>query len=175
MERKRDDQSSLLPTKIFHPRISVNTRSSGIFLTECLLSAYNFPSVFNAPAVHFTRSVHPSPPQADASAAVTCASELAGASCKSRTGCVLWQQNFVVQCKDQLTISLIYATLALLLVFSHKLIIKQKDEQATPFFRGDLLIFFIQLPCAILQQALFILSGSWGSRHTIPARRTQKP
>lgn len=95
-------------------------------------------------------------------------------ACQS-DGCVLWQQNFVVQGKDQLTISLIYATLALLLVFSHKLIIKQKDEQATPFFRGDLLIFFIQLPCAILQQALFILSGSWGSRHTIPARRTQKP
>ena len=62
-------------------------------------------------------------------------------------GCVLWQQNFVVQCKDQLTISLIYATLALLLVFSHKLIIKQKDEQATPFFRGDLLIFFSALFC----------------------------
>ena len=95
-------------------------------------------------------------------------------ACQS-DGCVLWQQNFVVQCKDQLTISLIYGTLALLLVFFHKLIIKQKDEQATPFFRGDLLIFFIQLPCAILQQALFILSGSWGSRHTIPARRTQKP
>ena len=74
-------------------------------------------------------------------------------ACQS-DGCVLWQQNFVVQCKDQLTISLIYATLALLLVFSHKLIIKQKDEQATPFFRGDLLIFFIQLPCAILQRAL---------------------
>ena len=33
-ERKRDDQSSLLPTKNFHPRISVNTRPSGIFLTE---------------------------------------------------------------------------------------------------------------------------------------------
>lgn len=62
-------------------------------------------------------------------------------------GCVLWQQNFVVQCKDQLTISLIYATLALLLFFSHKLIIKQKDEQATPFFRGDLLIFFSALFC----------------------------
>ena len=75
-------------------------------------------------------------------------------ACQS-DGCVLWQQNFVVQCKDQLTISLIYATLVLLLVFSHKLIIKQKDEQATPFFRGDLLIFFIQLPCAILQRALF--------------------
>mgnify|MGYP000011256046 FL=1 len=74
-------------------------------------------------------------------------------ACQSDGG-VLWQQNFVVQCKDQLTISLIYATLALLLVFSHKLIIKQKDEQATPFFRGDLLIFFIQLPCAILQRAL---------------------
>ena len=54
-------------------------------------------------------------------------------ACQS-DGCVLWQQNFVVQCKDQLTISLIYATLTLLLVFSHKLIIKQKDEQATPFF-----------------------------------------
>lgn len=33
-ERKKDDQSSLLPTKNFHPRISVNTRPSGIFLTE---------------------------------------------------------------------------------------------------------------------------------------------
>ena len=33
-ERKRDDQSSLLPTKNFHPRISVNTKPSGIFLTE---------------------------------------------------------------------------------------------------------------------------------------------
>ena len=31
-------------------------------------------------------------------------------ACQS-DGCVLWQQNFVVQCKDQLTISLIYAIL----------------------------------------------------------------
>ena len=45
-ERKRDDQSSLLPTKNFHPRVSDDTRPSGIFLTECLLSAYNFPSAF---------------------------------------------------------------------------------------------------------------------------------
>ena len=31
-------------------------------------------------------------------------------ACQS-DGCVLWQQNFVVQCKDQLTVSLIYAIL----------------------------------------------------------------
>ena len=52
------------------------------------MSAYSFPSVFNAPAVYFIHSVHPSRPQADASASVTGVSELAGASCKSRTGCV---------------------------------------------------------------------------------------
>ena len=82
------NQIFLLPTKSFHPRVSANTRPSGIFLTECLLSAYNFPSVFRAPAVYFTHSAHPSPPQTDASASVTGASELPGASCKSRTGCV---------------------------------------------------------------------------------------
>ena len=91
-QRRRKGRETIspppLPTKNFHPRVSVNTRPSGIFLTERLLSAYNFPSVFNAPAVHFTHSVHPSPPQADASAAVTCWNEPSGASCKSRTGCV---------------------------------------------------------------------------------------
>jgi len=53
-------------------------------------------------------------------------------ACQS-DGCVLWQQNFVVQCKDQLTISLIYGTLILLWILFHTSIIKQKDEQATPF------------------------------------------
>ena len=43
-ERKRDDQSSPLPTKNFHPRISVNTRPSGIFLTEQLLNTYQLPN-----------------------------------------------------------------------------------------------------------------------------------
>lgn len=53
-------------------------------------------------------------------------------ACQSDGG-VLWQQNFVVQCKDQLTISLIYGTLILLWILFHTSIIKQKDEQATPF------------------------------------------
>ena len=68
--------------------------------------------------------------------------------------CVLWQQNFVVQCKDQLTISLIYGTLALLLVFFHKLIIKQKDEQANPFF-GETCSSFLFSFCALFLNAPF--------------------
>lgn len=52
-------------------------------------------------------------------------------ACQSDGG-VLWQQNFVVQCKDQLTISLIYGTLILFWILFHTSIIKQKDEQATP-------------------------------------------
>ena len=43
-ERKRDDQSSPLPTKNFHPRVSANTRPSDIFLTEQLLNTYQLPN-----------------------------------------------------------------------------------------------------------------------------------
>lgn len=53
-----------------------------------IIERLQFSVRFSPPAVHFTHSAHPSPPQADASASVTGASELAGASCKSRTGCV---------------------------------------------------------------------------------------
>ena len=41
MERKREDQSSLLPTKNFHPRISVNARPSGIFLWKPWFRHFN--------------------------------------------------------------------------------------------------------------------------------------
>ena len=64
----------------------------GAICTGHFSSFFNFfrapRQAFPPPAVYFTHSVHPSPPQADASASVTCASELVGASCKSRTGCV---------------------------------------------------------------------------------------
>lgn len=70
-------------------------------------------------------------------------------ACQS-DGCVLWQQNFVVQCKDQLTISLIYGTLILLWILFHTSIIKQKDEQATPLSGKPTLLF----QRAILQRPL---------------------
>lgn len=60
MERKREDQSSLLPTKNFRPRISVNTRPSGIFLTEQLLNTYQLPHDYSPISVlsitHFLKN-----------------------------------------------------------------------------------------------------------------------
>lgn len=60
MERKIDDQSSLLPTKNFHPRVSANTRPSGIFLTEQLLNTYQLPHGYSPISVlsttHFLKN-----------------------------------------------------------------------------------------------------------------------